>query len=149
MRRFDEISIGPNHLVIDRYPMRWWSVRAFLDLVHAVTRCRGCWWLPVFNVQMRYLNTKSRVTFTIPVDQELRVRLAESYGITLRQEEDPEAKYPWMEYLSDADRETFLEELLDADGDAVEMLVEQWKNTADIMADPELYKALTERVDDE
>lgn len=63
--------------------------------------------------------------------------------------------FPWVRYLPEEARKEFAAEWLDAlsaageldNGAAVEGLVAEWRSTAEIYADPELFAILTRDLD--
>ena len=55
--------------------------------------------------------------------------------------------YPWVQYLSDAECDEFFEELSNAakdNGSGVDELVDAWRETAEILADPETMADIAE-----
>jgi hypothetical protein len=64
--------------------------------------------------------------------------------------------FPWVRYLSDKEKQEFAAEWLDAltaatdlnNNAAVDVLVAEWRSTAEIYADPELYAILTRKIED-
>jgi len=63
---------------------------------------------------------------------------------------------PWIRFLPTADREAFVVELLDTITASaslgafapVSVLIDQWRHTAEIWADPELHRTLSTPLDD-
>lgn len=86
--RFHDVSIAHDALVVESYPLHWWPVKTILRVVHVVTRCHACMHAPIWGLEGKYLNARSKQTFRIPIDPKTRTRLAESYGIALDDDED-------------------------------------------------------------